>query len=186
MRTEQQLVSTGDPSNTVLSAKGNSMKKAEMTKSLVGIAGVHFVAAELSQRGFVATVTSRNTEGIDILAASPDGSRIASIQVKTSGAEQREKFSRSWLLHRKHEKVFSPRLFYVFVDLKLGDEKPDCYVVESRTVAKYIRTSHRHWLKIPSRTGKRHKDSDMRLFEIIDNKDLPKYLNRFDRIGLRR
>lgn len=61
--------------------------ESKTKSSLIGIAGAHFVAAELSQRGYIATVTSRNTEGIDVLASSPDGSKTVSIQVKTSGAE---------------------------------------------------------------------------------------------------
>jgi hypothetical protein len=63
-----------------------------MSRSLVVIAGAHFVAVELSQRGFVATLTSRNTEGIDVLASSTDGLKTVSIQVKTSGAEQMGEF----------------------------------------------------------------------------------------------
>ncbi len=30
-------------------------------KSLIGIAGAHFVAGEMSKRGYVVTLTSRNT-----------------------------------------------------------------------------------------------------------------------------
>jgi hypothetical protein len=43
-----------------------------LSKSLIGIAGSYFVAAELTQRGFIATVTSRNTEGIDITNLWPE------------------------------------------------------------------------------------------------------------------
>ena len=35
----------------------------------VGITGEYLVAAELSRRGYVATLTLRNTRGIDILAS---------------------------------------------------------------------------------------------------------------------
>lgn len=89
-----------------------------ISRSLVGIAGAHFVAAELSQRGYIATVTSRNTEGIDVLASSVDGLKTVSIQVKTSSAEQRKKFSRSWILQKKHENIFSDNFFYVFCGFK--------------------------------------------------------------------
>jgi hypothetical protein len=51
---------------------------------LVGIAGVHYVAAELSLRGLVALPTIRNTAGYDIIVATQDGSRHANIQVKAS------------------------------------------------------------------------------------------------------
>src|SRR5580704_1943785 len=105
---------------------------AKKSKALTGIAGAYFVAAELSQRGYIATMTSRNTEGIDLLVSNLDGSRIVSIQVKTSGAKQRKRFSRSWMLAKKHEDIFSINLFYVFVDLKEEDKKPDFYVVPSK------------------------------------------------------
>lgn len=34
---------------------------------LTGVAGEYFVAAELSRRGFIASITMRNSPGIDIL-----------------------------------------------------------------------------------------------------------------------
>ena len=129
-------------------------------------------------------MTSRNTEGIDVLASNTAGSRTVSIQVKTSSAEQRESFSRSWILQKKQERVSSVNLFYVFVDLKLNNEKPDFYIVPSREVAKYVRRTHAAWLRKPSRTGKRHKDTDMRLFEIEDEVVASKYLNRWGNLGL--
>lgn len=154
------------------------------SRSLVGITGAYFVAAELSQLGYVATVTSRNTEGIDVLASSSDGSRTVSIQVKTSGSEQRTKFSGSWIMQKKHEGIFSTNFFYVFVDLKPGSEKPDFYVVPSAVVAKYVKQSHANWLRTRSKSGKKHKDNPMRLFEISDDKIALKYLNKWDNLRL--
>jgi hypothetical protein len=154
------------------------------SNALTGIAGAYFVAAELSQRGYIATVTSRNTEGIDVLASALDGSKTVSIQVKTSAAKQRERFSRSWILAKKHEEIFSPKLFYVFVDLQEGNQKPDFYVVPSKTVADYIRTTHRDWLKGKTKTGKARKDSDMRLYEIWDDSEAKKSLNAWALLGL--
>jgi hypothetical protein len=153
-------------------------------KSLVGIAGAHFVAGELSQQGYIATLTSRNTEGIDVLASSSDGSKTVSIQVKTSGPEQRKSFSRSWILQSKHENIFSDNLFYLFVDLKPGNEKPDFYVVRSKTVADYVKKTHSDWLKQTTKKGKAHKDNPMRLFEINDDSSVTKYLNRWDNLRL--
>ena len=151
---------------------------------MIGIAGAHYVAAELSQLGYIATVTSRNTEGIDLLASSSDGSKIVSIQVKTSGPENRKSYSRRWMLQEKHENVFSDNLFYVFVDLKPGNDKPDFYVVPSLHVAKYIKERHEQWLKEPStRTGKMHNENPMRNFK-IDEKIAPQYLNRWDNLQL--
>ena len=44
------------------------MKKKMDMKGIVGVSGEFFVAAELSQRGIVATMTLKNTPYIDILA----------------------------------------------------------------------------------------------------------------------
>jgi hypothetical protein len=162
------------------------MKKAFLNKSraLVGIAGAHFVAAELSQQGYIATVTSRNTEGIDVLASNIDGSKTVSIQVKTSGAQNRERFTCSWILTKKLENIYSPYLFYVFVDLYEGNKKPDFYIVPSKVVADYIKKTHRNWLNTLSKSGKKHNDSDMRLFEILDDKTAKKYLNKWGNLNL--
>ena len=58
----------------------------EITKdtALIGAAGVHFVASELSLRGLIALPTIRNTAGMNIVVMRPGGDWHASIQVKTS------------------------------------------------------------------------------------------------------
>jgi hypothetical protein len=48
-----------------------------------GIAGEFFVAGELSKRGWVATLTAKNTPDVDILAERPSGEPRVRIQVKT-------------------------------------------------------------------------------------------------------
>ena len=149
----------------------------------VGLAGTYFVAAELSQQGHIATVTSRNAEGLDILASRPDGSKVVSIQIKTSGAEQRASFTRSWFLSKKDENRFSKSFFYVFVDLQLNS-KPDYYIVPSKIVSDYIRESHKKHLSTPGRGGKQHKDTTMRFFEIYDDSVAAKYLNKWENLGL--
>ena len=52
--------------------------------ALIGIAGVHYVVAELSRRGLIALPTIRNTAAYDIVVVSPDGDKHANIQVKAS------------------------------------------------------------------------------------------------------
>ncbi len=154
------------------------------SKSLIGIAGAYFVAAELTQLGYIATVTSRNTEGIDILASNLNGSKSASIQVKTSDFVHRESFSRSWHMAKKQETIFSSKLFYVFVDLNPGDKKPDFYIVPSKIVADYIRISHKKWLNTLGRKGQKHNDTDMRTYEINDDKIAKKFHNKWKNLKL--
>ena len=57
---------------------------SKINNQLIGMAGVYFVASELSRRGFIALPTVRNTVGIDLVVASTDGSFQANLQVKTS------------------------------------------------------------------------------------------------------
>ena len=50
-----------------------------------GVAGEYFVAAELSRRGYVASLTLRNTRGIDVLASNAECGNI-SISPVTGGS----------------------------------------------------------------------------------------------------
>jgi hypothetical protein len=54
------------------------------SNALIGIAGVHYVVAELSRRGMVALPTTRNTAAYDIVVVTADGDKHANIQVKAS------------------------------------------------------------------------------------------------------
>lgn len=54
------------------------------SNALIGIAGVHYVASELSRRGMVALPTTRNTAAYDIVVVTPKGNRHANVQVKAS------------------------------------------------------------------------------------------------------
>jgi hypothetical protein len=87
-------------------------------------------------------------------------------------------------MQKKHENVFSNNFFYVFVDLKPGNEKPDFYVVPSMIVAQYIKESHASYLKTLRKNGKQRKDTDMRFFEILNETTAAKYLNKWDNLGL--
>lgn len=59
-------------------------QRERVNNDLVGAAGVHYVASELSIRGMIALPTIRNTAGYDLLVLSTDGKRHANLQVKTS------------------------------------------------------------------------------------------------------
>lgn len=52
--------------------------------ALIGIAGVHHVVSELSRRGLIALPTTRNVAGYDVIVLTPDGTKHANLQVKTS------------------------------------------------------------------------------------------------------
>src|SRR6266404_5975289 len=89
---------------------------ATMTKKLstiqAGVSGEYFVAAELSRRGYVASLTLRNTRGIDILASNRDATKSVGIQVKTCQAGKGD-----WLLTEAAEADSAKNLYYAFVRL---------------------------------------------------------------------
>jgi hypothetical protein len=141
----------------------NDQPKLEST--LVGVAGEYFVAAELSLRGHVASITLRNSRGMDILASSADGARRVSIQVKTS------KGGRAiWIVNKKAESFVANDHFYVFVALHKAGERPSFHIVPSKVVANYTSTSHAKWLSGQKRDGSARKDSSMRVFRDHEGK----------------
>ncbi len=146
-----------------------------LPSSLVGVSGEYFVAAELSRRGCVASVTLRNTRGIDVLASNADASRSVGIQVKANRGTKKH-----WILHEKAEAYHAKNLFYVFVNLNGPNERPAYHVVPSRVVARYVKASHSAWLAALGKGGKHHRDSTMRVFS--DDKN--KFLGRWDLLGL--
>ena len=97
-----------------------------------GMQGVFLVAAELTGRGFIVSVTSRNAYGADLLVTDKDCGNAWSVQVKTNG--ERNSY---WLLNKNAKEHKSPSHIYVFVNLK-GKGGPAYYVVRSAEVAEHV------------------------------------------------
>ena len=142
---------------------------------LAGVSGEYFVAAELSRRGHIASISLRNTRGIDILATNQAASRSVTIQCKTN-----QKAQRKWMLNEKSEDFVSDDHFYVFVALGGVTERASYHIVPSRAVAKQIRESHRNWERTPDRKGRKHGFSAIRIFTDLDGE----YLEKWDLLGL--
>lgn len=153
------------------------MSSIRLSKGLSGVAGEYFVAGELSRFGYVASITLRNTRGIDILVSNASATQQAAIQVKTNqGSEP------GWVLNENAESFYADHLFYVFVNLKGSQERPDFYIVPSRIVADFVRSDHQKWLKTPGKKGQAHKDSQVRKFRDPEKR----FLERWDLLGLER
>lgn len=149
-------------------------QKSPLSTTLSGIAGEYFVAAELSRRGYVASLTLRNTRGIDILVSNADATRSVGIQVKT-----KQGIGADWMLNKKVESDSAENLFFVFVTLNaLG--APDYYVVPKGEVARFVSDSHTRWLKTPGRGGRMHVDTPMRKFKDPDGR----YRDKWESLGL--
>ena len=144
---------------------------SKLSKGITGIAGEYFVAGELSRRGYMASVTLRNNDSIDIHASNLEENKLFGIQVKTS-----QNRTRAWPLNKKAEQIKGDKLFYVFVSFKGILERPDYFIVPSRIVAETLKKVHSDWLKIPGKKGQAHQDTDMRQF--LDKEG--KYLERWD------
>jgi hypothetical protein len=140
----------------------------------VGIAGEYFVAAELSRRGYVASLTLRNTRGIDILASNRDATKSVGIQVKTCQGDKPD-----WMLTKKAEDDVAENLFYVFVCLP-AHGSPSYYIVPRKIVGGYVRADHAHWKVTLGKKGQAHGDSDVRRFRDPN----ATYKDRWDLLGL--
>ena len=150
--------------------------KEKLNTVLSGVAGEYFVAAELSKRGYIASITLRNTKGVDVLCSNENATKTVSIQVKTNSSSQR-----SWLLNQKSEDYYEDNLFYVFVNLNENEKHPDFFIVPSKIVAKYCKEGHAEWLGKPGKRGQKHNDTPMRKFDDPEEK----YRDRWDLLNLK-
>lgn len=141
--------------------------KNKLESTLVGVAGEYLVAGELSLRGCIASITLRNSRGIDIIASNSDATKSVSIQVKTNS-----KGESKWILNQKSETFYSENYYYVLVALNAIGERPKYYVVPSKTVAEFISTNHSEWLKGKKSDGSPRKDSAIRNFRDPEDKYL--------------
>ena len=142
---------------------------------LVGVSGEYFVAAELSRRGWIASISLRNTRGIDILVTNQEATRSITIQCKTSLIKRKK-----WVLNDRCETFYSADHFYVFVALGEPTERPDYHIIASQDLANTVSTAHKLWLQTPGRRGRQHMQTTVRNFEDYGDK----YLERWDLLGL--
>ena len=146
------------------------MTSMKIDSNITGATGEFYVAAEISKRGAVATLTVKNTPLIDVIATNLKNGKSASIQVKTRSIGNQQ----GWKLTNKAEAVSNIKNhFYVFVNLK-ENELPDYYIIPFNEFGKMIIEKHKRWLKMPGRDGKAHKDNNIRNFK-PDKANLPFY-----------
>jgi predicted neuraminidase len=123
-----------------------------MNPQITGAAGEYFVAAELSLRGWIATLTLKNTPGIDILAVR--NRRSITLQVKTRSPNNKT----GWRLSRRDE---IPNADWVVL-VDLTPETPDYWIIPGRRLAGWVIRNHQEWLATLDRHGQKHKDSAIR------------------------
>ena len=150
------------------------VQRSRISPVLSGIAGEYFVAAELTRRGYIASLTLRNTRGVDILASNHDATRSVGIQVKAAQGS-----AKSWMLNQKVESDIATNLFFVFVRLN-GLSAPEYYIVPREDVSRYVVENHKRWLETPGRKGQPRVDTPIRQFIDPENR----YRDRWDLLGL--
>ena len=134
----------------------------------IGNAGEYFVAAELERREFTVGVPMSNVKDYDLLCINKNGKQFA-LQVKTTSYGENK-----WILSSKNEKMSDPNVFYIFVHLHQLDN-PTYYIVPSEVVADTITRENKEWLNTPSKTGKTHKDNNIRTIKFKDDTFLGKW-----------
>ena len=72
-------------------------KSKKFDYNITGSAGEFIVAAELSRRRIIATLTLKNTPLIDVIATNPKKGLVANIQVKTRSRLNKQ----GWVLNKK-------------------------------------------------------------------------------------
>lgn len=143
-------------------------QKNKLESVAVGVTGEYYVAGELSHRGYISSITLRNTRGIDIIVSNKEGTKSATIQVKSTQNNKKN----SWILTQKSEDFLSENHFYIFVNLDGPGIRPKFFIVPSEVVAQYISTSHKNWLNRPGKNGLQHNDNQMRRFDDLEGQYL--------------
>lgn len=153
----------------------NNKVTSELTSLLSGVAGEYFVAAELSRRGYLASITLRNTKGVDILCSNADATKTVAIQVKNNRRSNRE-----WVVNQKAESFFADNHFYIFVNLHDDKQQPDYFIVPSKTVATHVKETYAAWLAASGKGGRAHVDTTMRKFTDLNEE----YKDHWELLGL--
>ena len=131
--------------------------------------------SQLALHDFDANMTLGRTKGVDILVSHPRTKKMFKLEVKTKYRPSNKEFNVSkvfgtvkggWVMHKKHETIVDPSLFYCFVLINEPKSTFQFYIVPSRVVAKHVREQHRFWLRVKHKEGKKVKDSKMRVFRI--------------------
>lgn len=162
----------GEGLNNIFEGKNN-----RSVYNITGVAGEYFVAAELSRRGWIATMTLKNTPNIDVIATTVDGLKTLNIQVKTKSIGNKQ----GWILNKGIETLVPGENFYiVFVDLIGEEDKPDYFIIPKNLFAKWIAKRHQKWLATPGRGGHVRVDNPIRAFDKPQFHIFEKYHNNWN------
>ena len=161
------------------------LKTQKKKLGVVGVSGEYFVAAELSQRGVVATLTLKNTPHIDVLATNLEKGSTANIQVKTMSVDN----DAGWHLGPKDEEPSNIKNhFYIMVDLKGPGKIPEYIIIPQKELAIFLKEDYKNYISGKKKDGTPRKDTSMRIFDpnrrIHVKEFAEKYRNNWDILNL--
>lgn len=144
--------------------------KSRISPNSVSLAGEFAALSRLALWGYDANMTLGRTKNVDILVSNPQTNKLYQLEVKTNLDSRKRspvsklfgRFVSDWIMHKKHETIARPELWYCFVTIGLESKLARYFIVPSAIVADYVRAQHRLWLD----TTKKGKDGPMRLFRI--------------------
>ncbi len=128
-----------------------------MSTQLTGAAGEFFVAAELSRRGWAASITPKGVQRTDVLAQHVETGRVVAIQVKatTTGT--------TFTLGEKNEtQSATDNEWFLFVSFVSTDAQPVYFILPRNDVARMVYLDHHVWLSKMAKSGKPHQDNPRR------------------------
>jgi hypothetical protein len=150
-----------------------------LDKTQIGLAGEYFVLAQLTARGYIATLTLGSTKGVHILVTNQEINKLFKVEVKSTTNSSRieklfsDKPAFHWTMSKKHEDIKESNLIYCFVLIESADTMPKFYLVPSKAVAEYVKWQHEHWISTRSEIP---QETSMRKFR-IESDDPNNYLN---------
>lgn len=152
---------------------------SQARKILSGIAGEYFVAGELSRRGYIASITLRNTASIDLLAS--NGEKTVNIQVKTRCIERADSwnFGDSPLEHKETKN----KIFYVLVEIHsdINNKEAGYYIFSKNKLNKLVEGNFQNW-KAKNKSNGEPRKSNVRIFKVKDFPmlNIEKYKDNWD------
>ncbi len=122
-----------------------------MSKIHTAIAGEYAVMAQLALHGLDASMTLRNTKGIDIIVSNPISQKMYRVQVKTTSimsGNLEDIYGRTirWQMNVKHLEIQDEILIYAFVlmDKELG--KFSFFLLPNEVVVRAVLNEHQRYL----------------------------------------
>ena len=136
----------------------------------ISLAGEFAALSRLALWGYDANMTLGQTKNVDILVSDPRTNKFYQLEVKTNLDRRRRpavarlfgRFLSSWIMHKKHETIARPELWYCFVRIDAETKGIRFFIIPSEVVSEYVKAEHKLWLDEDSD----HIDGPMRVFRI--------------------